>query len=225
MRFNAVIFDMDGLIIDTETPVQACCQRAASDMGFDLDDDFYVSSLVGRGWEDCRHALDARFGPAFDYSDFRTRFQGRWGHHIDSVGIAVKPGFRELFSLIREHGLLTAVATSTHADDARESLRAAGVNETFDAFITGDQVALGKPDPEIYLRAAEALRVVPQQCVALEDSSPGALAAARAGMTTLIIPDGGRMPSDEATRAAFRVLPSLHHAREWLAAVNFESSR
>ena len=221
MRIAAVIFDMDGLMIDTEGPVQLCCQRAAADMGFNLDDEFYVSELVGRGWDDCDAALISRFGLRFSCVDFRARFQHLWAIRLQSQGIQSKPGFQELFTFLRSTQTPMAVATSTHREDAALSLRAARIDERFDAFVTGDEVVKGKPDPEIYLTAASRLGVDPQKCVAFEDSSPGVLAAARAGMTTFLIPDGGRIPTSQAVSAAFRVLPSLHEARpilgEWLA--------
>jgi len=122
--------------------------------------------------------------------------------------------------MLRSRCVPIAVATSTDSDEAKASLASARLTETFNAFVTGDQVKCGKPDPEIYLTAAACLGVSPRACVALEDSSPGALAASRAGMTTLLIPDGGRTPTAEASQAAFRVLPSLREARqlleEWL---------
>jgi HAD superfamily hydrolase (TIGR01509 family) len=214
---NAVIFDMDGVIIDTERPVQMCCQQAAAEMGFDLDDDFYVANLVGRGWADCDVALASRFGAGFSCSDFRARFQQRWVDHLRSYGIDVKPGFRELLVFLRSRRIPIAVATSTDASDAQLSLRAAGIEEQFDAFVTGDQVSKGKPDPEIYLTAAKRLGIAPEACVALEDSSAGVLAASRAGMTTLLIPDGARIPNAEAINAAYCVLDSLHDAKRLLS--------
>lgn len=220
MQVAAVIFDMDGLMIDTEGPVQACCQRAAADMGFDLDDEFYVSELVGRGWTDCDAALMSRFGWQFSCAEFRTRFERLWEIRLGSHGINVKPGFRELFVFLRSTPTLVAVATSTHGAEAAISLRAAGIDERFDAFVTGDEVTTGKPAPEIYLTAAARLGVDPRQCVALEDSSAGVLAASRAGMTTFLVPDNGRKPTREAETVAFQVLPSLHAVRtvlsDWL---------
>jgi HAD superfamily hydrolase (TIGR01509 family) len=216
MRVAAVIFDMDGLMLDTETPVQQCCRDAATGMGFDLDDGFYVSSLLGRGWADCDAALVAHFGPGFSLTEFGARFQAQWSAVLAAGSIAVKPGLPELLTFLRSRRIPTAIATSTHADAAEQSLRAAGVCERFDVFVTGDQVRSGKPHPEIYLTAAARLGVEPGSCVALEDSSPGVLAASRAGMTTLMVPDGGRGATAEAMSAAFQVLPSLHDVRHLL---------
>jgi HAD superfamily hydrolase (TIGR01509 family) len=224
MRVAAVIFDMDGLMIDTEGPVQACCQEAAIGMGFDLDDEFYVAELVGRGWQDCDTALTRRFGPQFLLSDFKDRFQQLWAARLRAGRIDVKPGLPELISSLRAASIPIAIATSTYRDDARLSLQAAGIDGPFDAFVTGDEVTHGKPHPEIYLLAASRLRVDPQMCVALEDSSAGALAAACAGMRTLVIPDNGRALTPQAASAAFRILSSLHEARamlnEWITDVS-----
>jgi HAD superfamily hydrolase (TIGR01509 family) len=216
VRVAAVILDMDGLMIDTETPVQQCCQAAATEMGFDLDDEFYAGTLVGRGWDDCHVALTARFGPRFSIAEFQERFQEKWNRRLHA-GIAVKPGLHDLLTLLRDRQVPVGVATSTHGAEAKASLAAAGVSQTFDAFVTGDQVTRGKPDPEIYLIAASRLGLQPESCVALEDSSPGALAASGAGMRTLLIPDAGRPPTREAAQVVFQVLPSLHEAARLLA--------
>lgn len=204
---------MDGVIIDTEGLVQTCCQQTAAEMGFHLDDEFYVSELVGRGWTDCDAALVTKFGAKFSLSDFKRRFDRRWLHQLRCTGIKVKPGFHELVAFLRSRDIPVAVATSTHDGDAQASLQAAGITEQFDAFVTGDQVSRGKPDPEIYRMAASRLGVEAHSCVALEDSSPGVLSASRAGMTTLLIPDGGRIPTHEAVRSAYAVLASLHDAK------------
>jgi beta-phosphoglucomutase-like phosphatase (HAD superfamily) len=113
---------------------------------------------------------------------------------------------------------LSAVATSSDADYAAFSLRSAGVAGRFDALVSGDQVARGKPAPDIYLEAARRLGCDPVECVALEDSDVGVLAASAAGMVTLCIPDL-KPPSEEAARAATRVLGSLDEAREWIGAM------
>lgn len=224
IQVKAVIFDMDGVIIDTEGPVQSCCQRAAGAMGFELNDEFYVSELVGRGWVDCDLALLSRFGRNFSLPDFKTRFQQLWTDHLRLHGIDVKPGFCELVAFLHARGVPIAVATSTHAGDAEISLRAAGINERFDAFVTGDEVGHGKPHPEIYLTAASRLGVAPELCVAFEDSIPGVLAASRAGMRTFLVPENGRPPAPEAVAAAFQILGSLDEARAvlsaWMTAVD-----
>ena len=107
-----------------------------------------------------------------------------------------------------------AVATSTEAGDAAFTLRSAGLDTRFGVIVTGDEVAKGKPAPDIYLEAAKRLQIAPEACIALEDSEAGILAASRAGMVPLLVPDDARRPSNIAVDAAFRVLPTLVEARD-----------
>jgi beta-phosphoglucomutase-like phosphatase (HAD superfamily) len=121
----------------------------------------------------------------------------------------------ELVSFIRTQGLPLALATSSDASFTEFSLGNVELHETFDVIVTGDQVARPKPAPDIYLEAARRLGVDPVHCVALEDSDAGILAASRAGMVSLLIPDL-KQPSEQGLAAAFRVLGSLHEARDLL---------
>jgi len=129
----------------------------------------------------------------------------------------MKAGLPALLSFVREHRLLSAVATSSDATQTELSLRSANLLDRFDAVVTGDEIARGKPAPDIYLEAAGRLGVDPTECVALEDSDAGVLAASAAGMVTLCVPDL-RPPSEAAVRASASVLGSLDDAREWIGA-------
>jgi HAD superfamily hydrolase (TIGR01509 family) len=208
----AVILDMDGLMLDTETPVQVCCQQAAAALGFSLDAEFYERALVGRSWPDSDAALVAHFGRDFPLEDFKKGFRVVWGHHVALHGVTPKPGLREFLAMLESRNLQKAVATSTHEKEADGHLRAAGIRERFSVVVTGDQVERGKPAPDIYLEAARRLQVRPEDCIALEDSNAGVMAATSAGMATLMIPDGDRQPSAEARNRAFSVLASLKEA-------------
>jgi len=210
-RVAAVIFDMDGLMLDTEPIIKRCIQRAAAELGAELDEGFYAG-LLGKGTADCDAALMERFGPEFPLDQVKDRWASYIRSHFETIGIPVKPGLHDLLTLLKERQVPTAVATSTDAKDAALSLRVAGLSASaqFAAIITGDQVEKGKPEPHIYLEAAGRLGVAPDDCVALEDSSTGVLAARRAGMRTFMVPDAGHSPSPEARLAAFSVLPSLH---------------
>jgi HAD superfamily hydrolase (TIGR01509 family) len=136
---------------------------------------------------------------------------------VAEIGIPVKPGLHRLLAVLEKHQIPTAIATSTDTKDAEFSLRTAGLWDRFSAVVTGDQVQRGKPEPEIYLEAASRLGADPRSCVALEDSSNGVLAANRAGMRTLMVPDTGHSPSNEALKAAYAVLPCLDAATELIA--------
>jgi len=214
MGISAVVFDMDGLMLDTEPIYKAAWQQASTELGFDLDDQSY-SRFTGRTSADCERELVRLFGADFPMPRFRQRWQELWRLSVEDGGISTKPGLLAFLSFVKDQALLSAVATSTEAGLAEFSLRNAGIAHSFDALVSGDQVARSKPAPDIYLEAARRLECDPVECVALEDSDAGVLAATAAGMVTVCIPDL-KPPSDEAAAAATRVVASLNEAREWI---------
>jgi beta-phosphoglucomutase-like phosphatase (HAD superfamily) len=215
MAINAVVLDMDGLMLDTEPIYKAAWQRASAELGYDLNDASYLK-LVGRHTEDCEQDLVKQFGPDFPIERFRSRWPELWRLSTETQGISKKAGLLEFLRFVEDQGLSLAVATSSDAEYTEFSLQQAGLKGRFGVVVTGDQVARGKPAPDIYMEAARRLRIAPCQCVALEDSDAGILAASRAGMVSLLIPDLKR-PSEAAAQVAFRVLRSLDEARELLA--------
>jgi beta-phosphoglucomutase-like phosphatase (HAD superfamily) len=193
---------------------QHAWQAASAELGFTLDDEGYAA-LVGRPTADCEDELVARFGPQFPMSLFRSHWPALWHALAEDHGIECKPGLHALLALTEERRVPCAVATSSDSDFTRFSLERAGLVDRFQVVVTGEQVAKGKPAPDIYLEAARRLGVRPQECVAVEDSDAGVLSASAAGMITLCVPDG-RHPSAAAVSAAFRVFRSLDDVRELL---------
>ena len=216
-NIRALVFDMDGLMLDTEPLYKAAWQRACLELGYDFDDESYAK-VIGRPTDDGVAELARRFGAGFPIERFRSRWPELWQAEADADGIATKPGLLELLTLIEQRGLRVAVATSSEMEYTEFSLRKAGLDGRFPIIVTGDQVQRGKPAPDIYLEAARRLGTNPAECVALEDSEAGILAASRAGMIAVMIPDL-TSPSDAARHAAFRVVPSLVEARELIAAL------
>jgi HAD superfamily hydrolase (TIGR01509 family) len=221
MGIRAVVLDMDGLMLDTEPIYKLAWQQAAADVGYDLDDESHAK-LLGRPNPDCERELMQLFGPEFPLARFKARWAELWRSYVDRRGIPLKSGLLDLLSFVKDRALATAVATSSDAAYTELSLRSAGLDGRFDTVITGDQVAQGKPAPDIYLEAANRLGVDPEACVALEDSDAGVLAATAAGMVTLCIPDL-KPPSEAAVEAAYCVLNSLDAAREWIGAMLADS--
>ncbi|MGH9766261.1 MAG: HAD family hydrolase, partial [Blastocatellia bacterium] len=216
-KIAAVVLDMDGLMLDTESIYKRAWQNAAAQFGYILDDSFYFT-LIGRPNPACEAAILERYGGAFPMAEFRARWSDLWRTEVESSGIPTKPGLAELLSFLDDHQILTAIATSSDRDYATFSLRAAGLEGRFDQIVTGDQVVNGKPAPDIYLESARRLGVAPERCVAIEDSDAGVLAASAAGMITVMAPDL-KPPSAEARSAAFYVVASLLEARNKIASL------
>jgi HAD superfamily hydrolase (TIGR01509 family) len=212
---GGVIFDMDGLMLDTEPLYKAAWQSASGELGYTLDDPSYAK-LLGRPTHDCELELVRQFGDAFPLDQFRVRWPELWRAEVAVSGIRQKPGLLEFLAGLDANQIPVAVATSSDIDYAAFSLRHAGLDGRFRIIVTGEEVANGKPAPDIYQEAARRLEVAPESCVALEDSEAGILAAIRAGMRAVLIADWAP-PSDAAVRAAFRVLESLSDARDRIA--------
>lgn len=207
-KLKAVVFDMDGLMIDTEPLYKYSFQKTAAGLGFDFEDSFFFR-LVGRPDSSCKKMIRDYFGPKFPMEDFWSRWPVVWRSMAESDGIDQKNGLSELLAYLKEQNVPVAIATSSHRDQMSFSLRVSGLSHSFDAVVTGDEIAQGKPAPDIYLEAAKRLGVSPSSCVALEDSENGLISAWKAGMYTIMVPDL-KVPSDEVRTMAHHVADSLH---------------
>jgi HAD superfamily hydrolase (TIGR01509 family) len=216
MQVAAVIFDMDGLMVDTEPVYQAAWQQAAAELGYDLDDELYAT-LVGRPTLACEAIILERFGAGFPLKRFRERWPELWRSEVDRNGVQTKPGLEEILTFVESHRLPVAIATSSETEYVQVTLRRAGLTNRFAAMVTGDEISRGKPEPDIYLEAARKLGVPASRCVALEDSEAGIRAVQAAGMTGLLVPHWPA--SSAAVQAAYRVVDTLHEARVVLASL------
>lgn len=208
--FDAVVFDMDGLLLDTESIYCRSWQRAAADCGFTISPTFY-GRLVGRSRADALQIVLAHFGDRVPMPAFHERVL-----HYESVCFAeepipVKPGVWAMLAKVDELRLPKALATSTHRPAARARLARTGLDRCFHVTVTGDEAARPKPSPDIYLLACARLGVAPARVLAFEDSDPGVCAAYAAGATVVMIPDF-KAPSVEARQRAARIFPSLTEA-------------
>ncbi len=206
---SGVIFDMDGLMLDTEPIYWASMQQAALELGYRFSNEMHAA-FIGRSIPAWRDALMETFGA--DYPQFRSRCRQLWERHVRDIGVPQKAGLDELLNQLEEDGLLKAIATSSSRPDAVLCL--GDLAGRFDAIVTGDEVARGKPAPDIFLLAAQRLALPSVNCLALEDSEPGALAALAAGMRVIVVPDLNP-PSGASSARVDRVCSSLHEVREW----------
>ena len=209
---RAVVFDMDGLMLDTERIALIVWRQAAADLGFTLDDEV-AGRMIGRTSATNRLMLQMHFGERFSYDELSALADARYRETLDRDGVPRKDGLVELLDFLAAHDIPRAVATSTARNLAQHKLAQAGVAHYFDVIIGGNDVTHGKPSPDIFLRAAERLGKLPAECVALEDSGPGIHAASSAGMVTILIPDGGRAPAPETRDRASFVADSLLEAK------------
>lgn len=185
--FAAVIFDMDGLVLDTESTYCLAWRQAAAAMGQDLPDAFYWS-LSGLHYRDVEQKLLASCGADFKLQVFHDTAGMFWRDYVGTHGIKIKPGFSELLAYIIQRQLPFCLATNSRAVNAHECLELAGLNGAFATLITRDDVKCGKPAPDIFLTAADALQVDIRRCLVLEDSYTGIIAAARAGAFPVYVP-------------------------------------
>jgi len=211
---DAVIFDMDGLMIDSERVSITSWNRAALELGIALPEGFFLR-MVGLGERDCRALLQKHVD---DPACIDTLFQRCHALYdaATEAGLPLRPGIMELLQLLRAHRLPCAVATTTRQPRASRKLAACGLLHYFETVVTSSDVAHPKPAPDIYLLAAQRLGKAPERCLALEDSPAGTRAALAAGMTVIQVPD--LVVPDDAQRAlGHRIVDSLHDARALLA--------
>jgi len=212
---RAVIFDMDGLMIDTERMAQRAWQRAGAEFGFTLPDELYLQA-VGRTAVATELLFRQGLGPDFPFSEIYTRKQHYLYTAIEQEGIPTKAGLLELLDLVDQQGLAKAVATSTARVLAVRKLTAAGLLHRFSTIVCGDEVPNGKPAPDIFLAAAQKLDTAPAACLVLEDSLAGIRAAHAAGMRAIMIPDLIQPPTDSAAMV-YQVMGDLWKVVEFLS--------
>lgn len=207
MKFEAAIFDMDGLLLDTEQVCLEVFEQACHSVGIPFLRDVYLS-VIGRNAAGIEETLKAGYGPELDYPVLHKEWRKRYDAIVKHQAIPVKEGVVELLQWLKQNRIPTAVATSTQKDIASIKLRLAHLDHYFDSLTTGCEVTHGKPDPEIYLLAAKRLGVNPKQCIAFEDSNNGVKSAMSAAMITFQIPDLVE-PSAEIRQLGHRIRPSL----------------
>ncbi|WP_336968504.1 HAD family phosphatase [Sphingobium aromaticiconvertens] len=210
---RAVIFDMDGTLLDTEAAHLRAMAEAGTALGWDVSQDLLLQ-MVGIHREATQHMVAAHFGPDFPLDRFFLDSDALF-EAANEAGIAVRPGAVPLLEHLKRAGIPMAVATSTRAPFAQNRLERAGLLSNFDIVVTRSDVERPKPDPEPYLLAAAGLGIDPVSAVAVEDSYAGIRSATAAGIATVMVPDL-LPPTQESHLLAAAILPSLEDLRDLL---------
>lgn len=185
---RGILFDMDGVLFDTEALCARADEAVAAQMGYTFSRELHCA-ITGLAAPDVRRVICEAMGPDFDYEQFITRTRAAVQADIDANGLPKKPGVDVALDWLRQQEYPMALASSSRIETVRAHLRRAGLEGYFKALVGGDMVAQGKPAPDIFLAAADALGLDPRYCIAVEDSFNGVRSAAAAGCITIMVPD------------------------------------
>lgn len=185
---QAVIFDMDGVLFDTERLGIVQQLKACREVGFSVTEDVIIRT-IGTSNLACREFLLNTLGHDFPYEKMIERWTELMYEYMALHGIPQKPRIQELMSVLKEKGFKTAVATSNNRSIAENYMQMAGLTNSFDEMVCGDSIKRSKPAPDIFLAAAERLGVKPSNCMAVEDSANGVKSVRAAGMVSVMVPD------------------------------------
>jgi len=187
---RAVIFDMDGVLFDTERLCADCWFEIAGEMGLPTEPvGRAIYACVGLNLNDTRSVVADILGADFPYEDYRLRVSARMTQRMERDGIPVKPGVKEVLRFLKDSGYRIAIASSSRQETVRHHLEKAGIALFFETITSGDMVEHSKPLPDIYLKACESVGLAPQECYAVEDSPNGVRSAHSAGMQVIMVPD------------------------------------
>ena len=213
--YKAVVFDMDGVIFDSERAVMQCWKEVASRHNIP-DIEKAILACTGTTMVRTREIMLNLYGADFPYDEYARESSAIFHSRYDGGRLPMKPGVKELLTFLKEHDKKIALASSTRQQVVTDELRDAGVIEYFDRIICGDMVSRSKPAPDIFLKACEELNISPSDSYAIEDSYNGIRAAHAGGLHPIMVPD--LLPADEEMQSlAEIVLPSLTSVMEYLA--------
>ncbi|MBO5451364.1 MAG: HAD family phosphatase [Lachnospiraceae bacterium] len=214
MGISAVIFDMDGVIFDSERLVIECWKVVADKYGIDNIEEACFECL-GINAALTKELMKKRYGETFPYDAYKKEMSAIFHSRAAGGKLPQKKGIKELLTFLKENHIPTAVASSTRREVVIRELEEGGLLPYFDRVICGDMVERSKPEPDIFFKACESLSVDATEAYAIEDSYNGIRAAFRAGMKPIMVPDLAE-PTEEMEKLTCCILPSLFEVMAYL---------
>lgn len=213
-NIKAVIFDMDGILLDSETICDKTWQMALKDFNL-IDNNDTINKCRGTNKTDTILILKQYFGQDFNAENFLTK-TSEYFHKIEfEQGIPLMPYAKEILKYLKEKNYRIALASSTRYESVKRQLTNAGIIEYFETITTGDMVTHSKPNPEIYQKAINSLNLKPEECIAIEDSPNGIKSAFAAKLKVIMIPDKIQ-PTEEIKQMTEKIYPNLNYLKEIL---------
>ena len=211
-NFEAVVFDMDGVIFDSERLVLECWDEVARKYGIENMEPVCLK-CTGLTAAASRDVMKAHYGQDFPYDEYKKEMSDIFHSRYDGGRLPLKPGVIELLTFLKEHGKKIALASSTRRVVVQAELADAGIIDFFDAIICGDMVEHSKPAPDIFLKACECLKVSPELAYGIEDSHNGIRSSQAAGMRPIMVIDHNP-PSEEAEKVCYKVYNNLSFLKD-----------
>ena len=211
---KAIIFDMDGLMIDSERVTFECYQERLKDMNLTMDEEFY-KTLLGKPIKGIYQRFYDVYGNDFPVENVIQDVHQLMAERFETEGVPVKKGLVELLHYLKDNNYKTIVATSSNRDRVDKILAQAKITEFFDDSICGDEVTKGKPNPEVFLKSCQKLGVNVDEAIVLEDSEAGIQASYDANIKVICIPDM-KYPEKQYEEKTFKILKDLTEVTAYL---------
>lgn len=211
---KAIIFDMDGLMIDSERVTFECYQEILKGMNLTMDEEFY-KTLLGKPLKGIYQRFYDVYGDDFPIEDVIKDVHALMAKRFETEGVPIKTGLKSLLEYLKENNYKTIVATSSNRDRVDTILSQAQITDYFDDSICGDEVTKGKPNPEVFLKSCQKLGVNVDEAIVLEDSEAGIQASYDAGIKVICIPDM-KYPEKQYEEKTFKILKDLNGVTEYL---------
>lgn len=211
---KAIIFDMDGLMIDSERVTFECYQERLKDMNLTMDEEFY-KTLLGKPIKGIYQRFYDVYGNDFPIENVIQDVHQLMAERFETEGVPVKKGLVELLHYLKDNNYKTIVATSSNRDRVDKILAQAKITEFFDVSICGDEVTKGKPNPEVFLKSCQKLGVNVDEAIVLEDSEAGIQASYDANIKVICIPDM-KYPEKQYEEKTFKILKDLTEVTAYL---------